>query len=129
METINLSSEKSNSRKGLWAGRVISILCILFLLFDSAMKLILHPLSVEGTIQLGWPEATARPIGIVLLLCTILYAVPRTAFIGAILLTGYLGGAIATMARLNQPFYFPCIFAMLIWVGLCLRNEKVRSIV
>jgi hypothetical protein len=129
MEAINLTqSAKNSSRKGIWTGRVITVLCVLFLLVDALMKVLLDPVSVDGSGQLGWSEAAVRPIGIVLLVCTILYTIPRTAFIGAILLTGYLGGAIATMARLNQPFYFPCIFAMLIWVGLCLRNEKLRSL-
>jgi hypothetical protein len=96
---------------------------------DAIMKIFRESHSVQGTIELGWPDASVQVIGSVLLVCTILYIIPRTSFIGAILLTGYLGGAIATMARTgNTPFYFPLVMGVLIWVGLYLRDSKLREL-
>jgi hypothetical protein len=112
--------------KSVWTGRVISSICILFLLVDAIFKMILNPYYVEGTSQLGWNVQSVQPIGAVLLICTIIYCIPRLAFLGALLLTGFLGGAIATMARIGEPFYFPFIFAILIWTGLYLRDERLR---
>ena len=130
METIQIQQNaKTHSNKALWTGRTISGLCILFLLVDSIMKVIMNPISVQASGQLGWSANAVQPIGIVLLLCTILYCVPRTAILGAIFLTAYLGGAVATMARLGQPFYFPLFFGVLVWGGLYLRDEKLRALV
>lgn len=129
METIHIhQTAKTHSNKARWTGRIISGVCILFLLFDSIMKVVMHPVYVEGSNQLGWSANAVQPIGIVLLSCTILYIIPRIAILGAILLTGYLGGAIATMTRIGEPFYFPLIFAILLWGGLYLRNEKLRTL-
>jgi hypothetical protein len=130
MDTINIhQTSKSVSGKILWAGRIISWLCVLFLLVDAIMKLILHPIYVEGTTQLGWSSTSVQPLGFLLLCCTALYVIPRTAILGAVVLTGYFGGAIATMARLGQPFVFPAIFALLLWISLYIRNEKLKEIV
>ncbi|CAG5067872.1 hypothetical protein DYBT9623_00599 [Dyadobacter sp. CECT 9623] len=119
---------KVRSGKGVLAGKIISVICVLFLLFDSIMKVIKESHSIEGSAQLGWPVDQVQSIGIVLLISTILYIIPRTAVIGAILLTGYLGGAIAIMVRAGQPLYFAAVFAILIWVGLALRDEKVKNL-
>ncbi|MBA4056396.1 MAG: DoxX family protein [Marivirga sp.] len=128
METLNIyQTTRSLSKKMLWTGYTISGICILFLLVDSIMKVVMNPMHVEGSTRLGWSVQAVQPIGIVLLLCTILYIVPRTAIIGAIMLTGYLGGAIATMARIGEFFYFPLLFGILLWIGLYLRSEKFRS--
>lgn len=128
METIILTnSVKHFSNKVIWTGRIISGLCVIFLLFDAVMKLIEHPEAVKGTVNLGWPIQSIIPIGIILLSCTLLYLIPRTALIGCVLLTGYLGGAVATMARIEEPYYFPLIFGLLLWIGLFLRSEKLRS--
>ncbi|HEU0078735.1 MAG TPA: DoxX family protein, partial [Longimicrobiaceae bacterium] len=89
----------SASEKPLWIGRAIGALPVLFLLVDGAAKLLKPAPVVEGTAQLGWPVSVIVPLGIVLLACTVLYAVPRTAVLGAVLLTGYLGGAVATHVR------------------------------
>ncbi len=86
----------STSKKRLWAGRIISALVALFLFVDAVAKLVKPAPVVEGTVQLGYSESVIIPLGIVLLACTLLYAFPRTAVLGAILLTGYLGGAVAT---------------------------------
>lgn len=81
------------SKKMLWAGRIMSALPVLFLLMDGVMKLIKPVLVVEATVKLGYPESVILPLGVVLLLCTVLYTIPQTSVLGAILLTGYLGGA------------------------------------
>lgn len=129
METINLqTSERPETGKRVWTGRVISGLCVLFLLFDAIAKITLNIHSVEGTTQLGWSAGAVQPIGVVLLVSTVLYIIPRTSIIGAVLLTGYLGGAIATMARISMPYFFPLIFGILVWVGLYLRHEGLRKI-
>jgi DoxX-like family len=127
METINIhQTTTSSSKKMLWTGYAISGICILFLLFDSIMKVVMHPMHVDGSTQLGWSVQAVQPIGIVLLLCTIIYMVPRLSVIGAVVITGYLGGAVATMARIGEPFYFPLLSGGLVWLGLYLRSEKLR---
>src|ERR1051325_10041006 len=120
------------SKKALWAGRVMSILPALFLLLDGAMKLIRPQPVVEATVKLGYPESTILGIGIALLACTILYLIPRTSVLGAILLTGYLGGAVATHVRAGDPTWmilFPVLFGTLIWGGLYLRDQRLRALV
>lgn len=128
METLQATSTTQQSVKAVWTGRIISSLCILFLLFDAIGKIAKESHSIEGSVQLGWPEHLIQPIGIALLVCTILYIFPRTAFIGAILLTGYLGGAIAIMVRAGQPLYFALIFGILVWIGLYFRNPKLKTL-
>ena len=116
----------------LWAGRIISGVCVLFLLFDALGKLIRVAPVVEGTLRLGYSEATVLPIGVVLAACTILYLVPRTTVIGAILLTGYLGGAVATHVRADGPVFsivFPCLIGALVWGGLWLRDSRLRLLI
>jgi hypothetical protein len=121
------------SKKKLWVGRIISALPVLFLLFDSAIKLIKIAAVVEGTVQLGYPESVIRPLGILLLVCTVLYVIPRTSVLGAILLTGYLGGAVATHVRHGDPLFshvlFPVYLGILLWLGLYLRDDRVRALV
>jgi DoxX-like family len=116
----------------LWAGRIISILPALFLLIDGVMKLVKPAVVVEATVKLGYPEGTIVGLGLVLLACTILYLIPRTSVIGAILLTGYLGGAIATHVRVGDPVFpviFPLILGAMLWGGLYLRNERLRAFI
>jgi hypothetical protein len=120
------------SRTALWAGRIISGLPILFLLMDGIMKLFKPAFVVEATVKLGYPENVIVPLGIVLTICTLLYAIPRTAILGAILLTGYLGGAVATHVRLSEglfPMTFPIILGVLIWGGLWLRDVQLRALI
>lgn len=110
------------------AGRIISALVILFLLQDALIKALNLDFAVDATVELGYPESLVIPIGVTLLVCTVLYTIPRTAVIGAILLTGFLGGAIATQARLEDPWLlFPAAMAMLTWAGLALRDARVRA--
>ena len=105
-----------------WTGRILSGLTVLFLVFDSVVKLVQSHWALEATAKLGYSEHVVLPLGIVLLASTILYALPHTATLGAILLTGYLGGATATHVRVGQPFLFPIIFGVLLWLGLWLRR-------
>src|SRR6266851_6922295 len=103
----------------LWAGRIISGLAALFLLWDGVMKLFKPAVVVEATRQLGYPESDIVSIGVVLLACTLLYLFPRTSILGAILLTGYLGGAVASQVRVGDGFnaVFALIFGALVWGG------------
>ena len=127
METVKSTS--TTSKTSLWIGWIISGLCILFLLFDAIMKIIKEEHSVKGSVQLGWPEHAIQGIGIALLISTILYLIPKTSILGAILLTGYLGGAIAIMIRAEQSLYFALVFGLLVWLGIYLRDEKLRAII
>jgi hypothetical protein len=113
-----------------WAGRVISALVVAFLLFDGVIKVMMLAPAVEGAVRLGYPESTVFGIGLALLVSTALYAVPRTTFVGTILLTGYLGGAVATQVRVEDPwFLFPAFIGVLVWGGLFLRDERIRALV
>lgn len=117
------------SKGALWGGRIISGLIVVFLLFDSIIKLMRIAPVLQAFAKLGYPDSLAVPIGIVLLACTIIYAVPQTSILGAILLTGYLGGATSTHLRAGEPFYFPIIFGVLAWVGLFLRDTRLRALI
>jgi hypothetical protein len=114
------------SKKMLWAGRIISALAVLFLLFDSVIKVMKLAPAVEGTARLGYPESLVLGIGMLELVCLGVYVIPRTAVLGAILLTGYLGGAIATHVRVGSPIFthtfFPIYVAVLVWGGLFLAR-------
>jgi hypothetical protein len=126
------SSTDSGSKAGLWTGRIISALPALFLLIDGTMKLFKPAVVVEATVKLGYPESVIVGLGIVLIVCTILYLIPRTTVLGAILLTGYLGGAVATHVRVGEPLFsiiFPVILGALLWGGLYLRNQRLRKLV
>jgi hypothetical protein len=116
----------------LWGGSIMSWLPALFLLVDGVMKLFKPAVVVEATVKLGYPENTILPLGIVLTVCTILYLIPRTAVLGAILLTGYLGGAVATHVRVSEGLFsivFPVIFCVLLWGGLYLRNNRLQTLI
>jgi hypothetical protein len=129
MQSATRSSSVSN--KQLWVGRTMSAMPALFLLVDGAMKLVKPEVVIKATVELGYAESVIVPLGIVLLTCTILYLVPRTAVLGAILLTGYLGGAIATHVRAGQGLFeivFPVVFGALLWGGLVLRDERLREL-
>ena len=116
----------------LWAGRIMSYLPALFLLFDAIAKLVKPAPVVEATVALGYPESVVVPLGITLLVCAVLYLIPKTAVLGAILLTGYLGGAVATHVRVGGSLFtilFPVIFGILLWGGLYLRDERLRMLI
>jgi len=117
------------SKRILWAGRIISALPVLLLLFSAVIKLVKPPEVVEGFTRLGYAESLALGIGILELVCTIVYMIPRTSILGAILLTGYLGGATATHVRIGEPFFAPIILGGLVWGGLFLRDEQLRELI
>lgn len=119
-------------KKNVWAGRILTWLPALFLLLDGVAKLFKPLPVVEGTVKLGYAESTIIPIGIVLIICTVLYLIPKTAVLGAILLTGYLGGAVATHVRAGDGAFgvvFAIAFGALVWLGIYLRDERLRELV
>ena len=111
-----------------WTARVLGSLLVLFLLVDGAGKVLRLAPYVEGTARVGYSPSCLVPIGLVLIACTTLYAVPRTAVLGAVLLTGYLGGATATHVRMGEPFFFPVVFGVLTWACLYVRDARVRTL-
>ena len=114
------------SKPVLWAGWIISALPVLMLLSSGITKLVKPAFVVEGFTHLGWDESLALNLGILELFCTVVYAIPRTAVLGAILLTGYFGGAIATHVRIVEPFYGALVLGVLVWAGLYLRDARLR---
>jgi hypothetical protein len=128
-------NQPTTSKKMLWTGRVLSGLAIAFLIFDGTIKFFmdkLPPEALEAGAALQWPMEKMPLVGTILLICTLLYAIPRTSLLGAILLTGYLGGAIASHVRVSNPLFthtlFPIYIAIFIWLGLYLRDAKLRNI-
>jgi DoxX-like family len=120
-----------NSRKAIWAGRVLTVLTALFMLLDGVMKIVKPPQVLEANARLAYPIGTLSGIGIALIACTLVYLIPRTAIPGAILLTGYLGGAVASNVRAGSGWFetiFPMLFAALIWVGLILQNRRLGTL-
>ncbi|HEY6246014.1 MAG TPA: DoxX family protein [Pyrinomonadaceae bacterium] len=127
-----MSEVSSASTAIRWTGYVMTILPSLFLLFDGVMKLFKPRFVVEATMQLGYQESAIIPIGVILVICTVLYLIPVTSVLGAILLTGYLGGAVATHVRAGQgsfPVIFPVIIGVLIWAGLYFRDHRLRNLI
>jgi len=114
----------------LWAGRILSALVVLFLVFDGAIKLVPLAPVIESMAQLGYPAGLERALGVLTLACAVLYAVPRTSVLGAILLTGLLGGAIATHLRVGSPLFTHMLFGayvgLMAWCGLFLRDAQLR---
>lgn len=107
----------------------MSTLPVLMLIMSATMKFLKPASVVEGFTHLGWPEHLALNLGIVELSCTLLYVIPRTSVLGAILLTGYLGGATATHARIGEPWFAPVLLGMLVWGGLFMRDTRVRDLI
>ena len=130
--TSSLAPAKKTSSAAKWGGWIMGLLPSLFLLMDGAMKLFKPRVVIEGTAKVGFPEDVIIPLGIVLIASTLLYLIPRTAVLGAILLTGYLGGAVATHVRIHDPIFshmlFPVYFGALLWGGLYLRDRRVRAL-
>ena len=119
------------SKGMLWAGRIMSALPALFLILDAAMKLAMLDIVVETTVKMGYPQSVILGLGIVLLASSVIYLIPQTSVLGAIVLTGYLGGAVATHVRVGDgmfPICFPIILGALIWGGLVLRDARLRSL-
>ncbi|HTG93436.1 MAG TPA: DoxX family protein [Pyrinomonadaceae bacterium] len=130
MQAISHAPTVSLSK--LWIGRIMSFLPALFLILDAVMKFVKPAFVVEANVQLGYGENVIVPLGAVLLVITILYLIPRTAVLGAILLTGYLGGAVATHVRVGAgvfPIVFAIVFGVLLWGGLYLRDPRVSALI
>ncbi|MCG6152275.1 DoxX family protein [Leptospira bandrabouensis] len=125
-------NEINQSPTYLWVGRILSGLVIAFLLFDAGGKLAKIEPVLKSMEELGLPTSSAATIGILLLVITVMYAIPQTATLGALLLTGYLGGAVAIHLRVGNPLWthtlFPVYVGIFLWVGLILRNPKVKEL-
>ncbi|WP_144378664.1 DoxX family protein [Mesorhizobium amorphae] len=134
MSSINASNTKTVSTRALWAGRIMSGLIVLFMIFDGVIKLPPLDIVTQTITEIGWPAdvGTARLLGIIGLVATALYAWPRTSFLGAILLTAYFGGAIATHVRIGNPLFshtfFGIYLGLLLWGGLWLRDPRLRAL-
>lgn len=128
----NRATEHSQKRGAVWAGRIISGLVVLFLLFDSITKLLMADAVVKASKQMGYPVHLLPVVGTILLASIIVYVYPRTSIFGAVLLTGYLGGAVEANLRAGAPVFstvlFPVYFGILVWAGLYLRNRRVREL-
>lgn len=121
--------DQAISKKSIWAGRILSGVATLFFLMDGVMKLSKPAVVLEATARLGYPESEIVGIGALLLACTLLYVLPRTSILGAILLTAYMGGAVASQVRVSAGWFnvgFAVTFGVLVWVGLWLRDSRVR---
>lgn len=113
----------------LWTGRVLSALPVLMLVFSASMKLMHAPEFVAmWTAKFGWPEGLLTTVGLLELLCAVVYVIPRTAVLGAGLLSAYLGAAVATHVRVGDPFIAPMVLGLFVWAGLYLRDERVRAL-
>ncbi|HEX4405565.1 MAG TPA: DoxX family protein [Polyangia bacterium] len=127
-----ITSARRPSRRRLWTGRTLSGFAAALLLFDAAMKVVRLPVVVEASRQVGFSEAATFGIGVVLLACVVTYLVPRASLVGAVLLTGYLGGAVATNVRVGAPLLTntlaPLYVAVFVWGGLYLRDARVRAL-
>ena len=126
------ASARPVSNAALWAGRIISGLVVVFMVFDGAIQAIAFEFVTKGMAEFHIPGEYARPLGIVTLACTALYAVPRTALLGAVLLTGYLGGAMAVQLRVGNPLFSHVLFGgylgVALWLGLMLRSTSIRAL-
>lgn len=123
METITTPSKGARI-----SGWILTGLTSLFFLIDGIMKIVKSTPSMEGSTQLGWPEHLVVAIGLLLTIFTILHLIPRTALLGAILITAYLGGAVAIMMRTATPYAFPIVFCALMWAGFALRTPRFRQL-
>ena len=131
-DTLLNSALPASSAATRWSGRILTGIVVLFLSFDVAIKLVGAKVAVDGTVQLGFAPHHVLTIGLIGLVCLVLYVVPRTAPLGAVLWTGYFGGAIATHLRLGNPLFthtlFPIYVAALLWGALYLRDPRVRTL-
>ena len=118
-----------SSKKALWAGYIMAAVPVLLLLMSGVMKIIAPPNVIEGFVHLGYSASLALAIGIVELTCVVLYLIPKTAVLGAILLTGYLGGATASHIRIGEPFHMAVLLGVVIWGSLYLRDARLRALI
>ena len=129
-----IAAEAPASKPARWLGRLLSGLVIIFLLFDGAIKLVPWPVVTETMDRIGYgsSETLARSLGFITIVCTVLYAIPPTSILGAILLTGYLGGAMASHVRIGSPLFSHILFGfylgLMVWGGLWLRDRSLRGV-
>ena len=131
-QTIEVSASLSESKARLWTGRIISSLVVLFLLFDGITKVVKERHVLQAAAELGYSADAMVAIGTLLLACTLVYVIPRTEILGAVLLTGYLGGAVETNVHAGHPLFeciFPVIFGILVWAGLFLREPRLGALI
>lgn len=131
METAmdTMDTQTAGAGTARWISWGVSVFLALFLLFDGVARLVPLDAYVDGLVELGYPESVGPVIGLVLIACTLLYLVPRTAVLGAVLLTGYLGGAVASHLRIEEPNYlFALAIGVLLWAALYVRDPRVRAI-
>jgi hypothetical protein len=117
------------SKTSLWAGRILSALPVLLMAFAGLFPFLKPAEAAQASAHYGYPEGAMLRIGIVAMVCAILYAIPRTSVLGAILLTGYLGGATATHVRAGEPFFFPVVVGIVVWLGLYLRDQRLHALI
>jgi len=127
MQSVNHAGAVSNT--SLWAGRILSALPVLLFVFSGMFSLLKPAAALQEFVHYGYPEGAMLGVTIVELVCALVYVIPRTAVLGAILLTGYLGGATATHLRVGEPFFLPIIVGVVVWLGLFLRDARLRALV
>jgi len=115
--------------KRIWIGRALSILVSLPFVFSATAKLIAHPEVVKGMEHLQLPQSLMRPLGVLELSCAVVYLIPQTSVLGAILLTGYIGGAMLTHLRIGEPVYMHIVIGIVVWLGLYLRRPQLHALV
>lgn len=126
---MTANTNTSATRRQLWAGRVITALPVIMLMMSAIMKLSAQPALARQLVDiLGYESSSLRTLGLLELACVIVYVVPQTSIMGAVLLTGYLGGAIAAHVRVSDPFVMPLLLGVLVWVGAYLRDDRLRSL-
>jgi hypothetical protein len=132
LHTHTAARPAQGNRKAIWTGRIISGLAAAFMAMDGMVKVLQLPVAVEGTVKLGYPQGIILWLGLIQLAMLALYLIPRTAVLGAVLWTGFLGGAIATHVRLGNPLFshvlFPAYVAAFLWLGLWLRDRRLRTV-
>jgi len=127
MQSPNEADAVSNA--SLWAGRILSALPVLLFAFTGMFSLLKPGVAQQGFVHYGYLDGALLRIVIVELACAILYAIPRTSVLGAILVTGYLGGATATHVRVGEPFFLPVIVGIMVWLGIYLRDKRLRALI
>lgn len=128
---MNATGAETRSKKMIWAGRILTVLTASFMLLDSILKIVKPVQVLEANARLAYPVSSLTGIGIALIVCTLIYVTPRTRFLGAILLTGYLGGAVASNVRAGSGWFetiFPAIFAALVWGGIWLQDRRLQNL-
>lgn len=126
---MSTEQTQAQANKLIWAGRILSALPVFALLGSGVMKLTQSPQVIENFAKFGYQPSHLPPIGIVEILCTIIYLIPRTSVLGAILLTGYLGGATATHVRISDAFIAPVLVGAMVWGGLFFRDPRIRALI